>query len=495
MSYLMALDQGTTSCRCILFNKDCEVVTIAQQELSPTYPKNGWVEQDPLKIWDVQLKVAKKALENINATYKDIDSIGITNQRETTIIWDKSTGKPIYNAIVWQCRRTASLCDDLKESYTQLIKDKTGLVVDAYFSATKIKWLLDNVEGAREKAQKGELAFGTVDTWLMWNLTKGEVFATDYTNASRTMLFNIHTLKWDEELLKLFDIPLALLPEVKPSSHIYGETSTDIFGGKITIAGVGGDQHCALFGQGCYKEGMIKNTYGTGCFILMNTGDTPLKSKDGLITTIAWGIDDKVTYALEGSIFIGGAVIQWLRDGMEMIESAEVSEAYTEIEDDCNGLYVVPAFVGLGAPYWSQEARGIVVGITRDTNKAQFIRASLEAIAYQSDSVINVMKKECNTSVTDIRVDGGASRNDFLMQFQANISDVNVTRPFVTESTALGAVLFSGLATGYFKNKDEILEKVKIQKTFTSNMDNEKRKNLIKGWDKAVKTAILWGEN
>ncbi|MFV0520519.1 MAG: glycerol kinase GlpK [Lachnospirales bacterium] len=495
MSYLMALDQGTTSCRCILFNQNCEIVSISSEELLPTYPKNGWVEHDPMKIWETQLKVSKKALNNINATFKDIDSIGITNQRETTILWNKLTGKPIYNAIVWQCRRTSRNCDLLKENHMETIKDKTGLVIDAYFSATKIKWILDNVEGAREEAEKGNILFGTVDTWLIWNLTKGEVFATDYTNASRTMLYNIHTLEWDKELLELFDIPINILPKVLPSSHIYGETDKSHFGGNIKIGGVGGDQHCALFGQGCFNKGMIKNTYGTGCFILMNTGETPIISNKGLITTIAWAIDNKITYAQEGSIFIGGAVIQWLRDGMEMIKNAKESESYINHAKDCNGLYVVPAFVGLGAPYWSQEARGIVVGITRDTTKAQFIRASLEAIAYQSNSVIDVMKEEFNVDVKEVRVDGGASNNDFLMQFQADISEVLVTRPQVTESTALGSILFSGLATGYFKSLEDISSKIKIDKTFTNSMDFEKRRTLLRGWEKAVKTAILWGED
>ncbi|MCL2610946.1 MAG: glycerol kinase GlpK, partial [Defluviitaleaceae bacterium] len=444
---LMALDQGTTSSRCILFNERSEMISVAQKEFTQIFPKPGWVEHDPMEIWSSQLSVATEALARVGKNYTDIAAMGITNQRETTIVWDKNTGKPVYNAIVWQCRRTSEHCDTLKEKgFDKKIREKTGLVVDAYFSGTKVKWILDNVEGARAEAEKGNLLFGTVDTWLMWNLTKGQVFATDYTNASRTMLFNIHELKWDEEILKEFDIPASMLPKVKPSSYNFGNTEYSVFGGKIPIAGVAGDQQSALFGQCCFEPGMVKNTYGTGCFILMNTGEKAVESKNGLLTTIAWGLDGKVTYALEGSVFVAGAAIQWLRDGLRMFEHAPFSEAYANKVEDSNGIYVVPAFTGLGAPYWDQYARGAIVGLTRGVEKEHFIRATLESLAYQSNDVIKAMASDSGEALKEVRVDGGACANNFLMQFQSDISNTTVCRPEVIESTALGAVYLAGLA-------------------------------------------------
>lgn len=491
--YIMALDQGTTSSRCILFDEKGQIVSSAQKEFTQFYPKAGWVEHDPMEIWSTQFGVASEAMAKINASAQDIASIGITNQRETTIVWDKRTGFPIYNAIVWQCRRTAALCDELREKgYDITIKNKTGLVVDAYFSATKIKWILDNVPGARKLADEGNILFGNVDTWLIWNLTRGKVHTTDYTNASRTMLFNIYDLKWDEELLKLFDIPKMMLPEVKPSSCIFGCTDETLFGGEILIGGDAGDQHAALFGQTCYQPGTAKSTYGTGCFMLMNTGEKPVASHNGLLTTIAWGIGGKVQYALEGSIFMAGASIQWLRDELRMIRTAAESERYAEEVEDTNGVYVVPAFVGLGAPYWDPYARGTIVGLSRGAKKEHIIRATLESIAYQAYDVLKAMEDDSGISLKALKVDGGACANNFLMQFQSDILGVQVDRPEVIETTALGAAYLSGLAVGYWKSKEEISENWSVQKRFRADMMEEKRAELLKGWHKAVKRSLEW---
>ncbi len=493
--YLMAFDQGTTSSRCILFNESGEIVSVAQKEFTQIFPKAGWVEHNPMEIWSSQLAVATEALARIGAGYTDIAAIGITNQRETTIVWDKNTGKPVYNAIVWQCRRTSEYCDELKaKGFEPVVKAKTGLVVDAYFSGTKVKWILDNVEGARDEAEKGNLIFGTVDTWLLWNLTRGKVFATDYTNASRTMLFNIHELKWDEEILNELNIPVSMLPEVKPSSYLFGHTDDHILGGPIPIAGIAGDQQAALFGQCCFEPGMVKNTYGTGCFILMNTGEKAVESKNGLLTTIAWGADGKVEYALEGSVFVAGAAIQWLRDGLRMIDNASYSEAYATKVSDSNGVYVVPAFVGLGAPYWDQYARGIVVGLTRGVEKEHFIRATLESLAYQSNDVIKAMVADSGEALKQIRVDGGACANNFLMQFQADILNAEVCRPQVIESTALGAVYLAALCVGYYESKEDIAKKVNISKVFKPQMENDVRTSLVSGWDEAVKRCLGWAK-
>ncbi len=494
--YLMALDQGTTSSRTIIFNEFGEIISVSQKEFTQIFPKPGWVEHDAMEIWSSQLSVTTESLAKKGINVSEIDCIGITNQRETTVVWDKNTGKPVYNAIVWQCRRTSDYCNSLKEkSFDKVIKEKTGLVIDAYFSGTKLKWILDNVEGAREKAEKGDLLFGTVDTWLLWNLTKGEVFATDYTNASRTMLFNIHTLEWDDEILKELNIPKSMLPKVHPSSHLFGETAESVLGEKVKIAGIAGDQHSALFGQCCFEEGMVKNTYGTGCFILMNTGEEAVESKNGLLTTIAWGVDGKVEYALEGSVFVAGAAIQWLRDGLRMIDQASFSEQYAVKVEDSNGVYVVPAFTGLGAPYWDQYARGTIVGITRGVEKEHFIRATLESLAYQSNDVIKAMALDSDVDVKQIKVDGGACANNFLMQFQSDIMNVQVVRPKMIESTALGAVFLAGLATGYYKNKEEILKKMDIERTFIPNIENEKRDKLVKGWKRAVKHSMNWAKD
>ncbi len=493
--YLMAFDQGTTSSRCILFNEGGEIVSVAQKEFTQIFPKAGWVEHDPLEIWASQLSVATEALAKIGAKASDIAAIGITNQRETTVVWNKHTGKPVYNAIVWQCRRTSEYCDTLKaKGFDKAIKAKTGLVVDAYFSGTKVKWILDNVEGAREEAEKGNLCFGTIDTWLIWNLTQGKVFVTDYTNASRTLLFNIHELQWDKEILTELNIPENMLPEAKPSSYLFGHTAHDVLGGEIPIAGVAGDQQAALFGQCCFEPGMVKNTYGTGCFILMNTGEKAVESQNGLLTTIAWGLDGKVEYALEGSVFVAGAAIQWLRDGLRMIDNAAFSETYAKKVADSNGVYVVPAFVGLGAPYWDQYARGIVVGLTRGVEKEHFIRATLESLAYQSNDVIKAMAADSGSGLKQIRVDGGACANDFLMQFQSDILDVEVCRPQVIESTALGAVYLAALQVGYYKSKEDILAKVNISKVFKPAMDADTRKALVAGWDEAVKRCLGWAK-
>jgi glycerol kinase len=491
--YIMSLDQGTTSSRCILFDRKGNIASMAQKEFEQIFPEPGWVEHDPMQIWSSQIGVVTEAMAQINATSRDISGIGITNQRETTVVWNRKTGKPVYNAIVWQCRRTAGICEALKgKGYEKKFKDKTGLILDAYFSGTKIKWILDNVPGARKDAENGDLIFGTIDTWLIWNLTKGKVHVTDYTNASRTLLFNIHELKWDEELLEILDIPKAMLPEVKPSSFIYGYTDPLLTGGSIPIAGAAGDQQAALFGQTCFEPGTAKNTYGTGCFMLMNTGKKVVNSSKGLLTTIAWGIDGSVDYALEGSVFIAGAAIQWLRDELKIIESAADSEQYAQSVPDTNGVYMVPAFVGLGAPYWDPYARGIIVGLTRGVRKEHIIRATLEALAYQTNDVLNIMQVESGIRLKALKVDGGACANNFLMQFQADILDVPVQRPKIIETTALGAAYLAGLATGYWKNRDEISTNWAVSRTFTPDMGYSEREHLIKGWDEAVKRSRGW---
>ena len=494
--YIMALDQGTTSSRAILFDKEGNVVATSQKEFTQFYPKVGWVEHNPMEIWGSQSGVMREVLETNSIRPEEVCAIGITNQRETTIVWEKSTGKPVYNAIVWQCRRTSEICDELKEKgYEKLIKDKTGLILDAYFSATKIKWILDNVEGAREKAENGELLFGTVDTWLIWNLTRGKVHVTDYTNAARTMLYNIKELKWDDEILEILDIPKSMLPDVKPSSYVYGHTDEGMLSGaQISIAGCAGDQQAALFGQTCFEEGSAKNTYGTGCFMLMNTGENIVESKHGLLTTIAWGVDGKVEYALEGSIFIGGASIQWLRDELRVLYDAKQSEFYANSVKDTNGVYVVPAFAGLGAPYWDMYARGAIMGLTRGANRAHLVRATLESIAYQVKDVLNAMQEDSGLKLKDLRVDGGASSNNFLMQFQSDILDVNIDRPKVVETTALGAAYLAGLAVEFYNNKDEIKKSWIIDREFIPNMSDDKRNLLYKGWKKAVSRSLLWAK-
>lgn len=492
--YILALDQGTTSSRAIVFDKDGLIVGTSQKEFTQIYPKAGWVEHDAMEIWGTQSGVAREVLEKTGVRPEEIAAIGVTNQRETTVVWDKVTGKPIYNAIVWQCRRTAAICDDLKaKGWEEKIRQKTGLVIDAYFSGTKIKWILDNVEGARERAEKGELLFGNIDTWLIWNLTRGKVFVTDYSNASRTLLYNIKELKWDKEILEELDIPMSMLPEVKPSSCIYGYTDPQTFGGaEIPIAGDAGDQQAALFGQACYEPGMAKNTYGTGCFMLMNTGEKPIESKNGLITTIAWGIGEKVVYALEGSIFIAGASIQWLRDELKLVYDAAQSEYYANLVDDTHGVYVVPAFTGLGAPYWDMYARGAVFGLTRGTKREHLVRATLESIAYQTKDVLEAMQEDSGITLKTLKVDGGASANNFLMKFQADILDVPVRRPQVLETTALGAAYLAGLAVGFWKDQDEIKAKWAEDKEFTSSMKEEDRIKKYRGWKKAVKRSMNW---
>ena len=491
--YIMALDAGTTSNRCILFDYEGNICSMAPKEFRQIFPNPGWVEHDAQEIWSTQLGVAVEAMSKLGATAEDIAGIGITNQRETAIVWDKNTGDPVYNAIVWQCRRTSDMADALKaKGLEDTIRMKTGLRIDAYFSATKIKWILDNVEGAREKAEAGDLLFGTVETWLIWKLTKGKVHVTDYSNASRTMLFNINTLQWDDDILAELDIPKSMLPEPKPSSCVYGMADASFFGAEIPIAGAAGDQQAALFGQTCFTEGEAKNTYGTGCFLLMNTGEKPVFSKNGLVTTIAWGLDGKVSYALEGSIFVAGAAIQWLRDGMKLIDSAEDSEYMAKKAKGTHGTYVVPAFTGLGAPHWDQYARGTIVGITRGTNKNHIIRATLESIAYQVCDVIDAMKADADTDLRTLNVDGGASANDFLMQFQADMLDKPVNRPACVESTALGAAYLAGLAVGYWENKEEVMKNVQYDRVFIPSIDEEERATKRKGWNKAVKYAFGW---
>jgi glycerol kinase len=489
----MSLDQGTTSSRAILFNKKGEIVSVAQKEFRQIYPNAGWVEHDPMEIWSTQFSVAAEAMARVSAEASDVAAIGITNQRETTVVWDKRTGVPVYNAIVWQCRRTAATCDELKaKGFDTVITEKTGLILDAYFSGTKVKWILDNVPGAREEAEKGNLLFGNIDTWLIWQLTKGKVYVTDYTNASRTMLFNIFDLKWDEDILKELNIPASMLPEVKPSSYVYGQTDAALFGAPIDIAGVAGDQQAALFGQTCYQPGTAKNTYGTGCFLLMNTGEKPVKSNNGLLTTIAWGIDGKVEYALEGSVFMAGASIQWLRDELRMIKSAADSEEYATAVEDTNGVYVVPAFVGLGAPYWDQYARGTIVGLTRGAKKEHFIRATLESLAYQTYDVLKAMQEDSGITLKALKVDGGACANNFLMQFQSDVLGVRVDRPQVIETTALGAAYLAGLAVGYWASKEEVSENWAISRTFNPEMGEEKKKDLLDGWHEAVGRSLGW---
>ncbi|MBU3112166.1 glycerol kinase GlpK [Clostridium lacusfryxellense] len=488
--YIMALDQGTTSSRCILFNEKGLIVTSAQKEFTQIFPKAAWVEHDPMEIWSSQISVATEAMAKVNAKASDIAAIGITNQRETTVVWDKRTGVPVYNAIVWQCRRTAEYCDELLEKgFDKVVRSKTGLILDAYFSGTKVKWILDNVEGARAEAEAGNLLFGNIDTWLIWNLTKGKTYVTDYSNASRTMLFNIHELKWDDEILETLNIPKSMLPEVKPSSCVYGNTDSSLFGGEIPIAGAAGDQQAALFGQTCYEPGTAKNTYGTGCFMLMNTGDKAIESTQGLLTTIAWGIDGKVQYALEGSVFIAGAAIQWLRDELRMIDNAADCEEYANAVEDTNGVYVVPAFVGLGAPYWDPYARGTIVGLTRGSKKEHLIRATLEALAYQTHDVLKAMQEDSGITLTELKVDGGACLNNFLMQFQSDILNVQVDRPVVTETTALGAAYLAGLAVGYWKSKEEVSKHWAISRSFKPSMTEEHRKELLHGWHIAVKRS------
>ncbi|MBU5306457.1 glycerol kinase GlpK [Clostridioides mangenotii] len=490
--YIMALDQGTTSSRAIIFNKEGEIVRVAQKEFSQIFPRAGWVEHDAMEIWGSQSGVLREVIETAGIRPDEIASIGITNQRETTVVWDKHTGKPIYNAIVWQCRRTSELCDDLKQrGLEDEFKEKTGLLIDAYFSATKLKWILDNVEGSRDRARNGDLLFGTIDTWLIWNLTRGKVHVTDYSNASRTMMFNINTLKWDEEILNELDIPKCMLPEVKPSSCLYGYTDDHMLAGaEIPISGCAGDQQAALFGQTCFDEGTAKNTYGTGCFLLMNTGEKPVRSKNGLLTTIAWGIDGKVNYALEGSIFVAGASIQWLRDELNLINSAEESEMYANRVEDTDGVYVVPAFTGLGAPYWDMYARGTICGLTRGSSKDHIIRATLESIAYQTKDVLQAMQEDSGIDLKSLKVDGGASNNNFLMKFQSDILDVKIFRPEIVETTALGAAYLAGLAVGFYKDKDEIASQWKIDKEFEPDMIEGVRQEKYEGWKKAISRSL-----
>ena len=491
--YLVAIDQGTTSSRSIVFDKQGNIIQVAQKEFTQIFPKPGWVEHDPMEIWSSQLGVLTEVKARAGISAGDVAAIGITNQRETTVVWDKNTGKPVYNAIVWQCRRTADYCETLKaKGFDKVIKEKTGLIVDAYFSGTKVRWILENVPGAREKAEKGELLFGNIDTWLVWNLTKGKSYITDYSNASRTMLFNIHKLEWDKDILKEFNIPIQMLPEVKPSSFVYGKSASEFLGGEVPIAGIAGDQQAALFGQCCFEPGTVKNTYGTGCFILMNTGEKAVESKNGLLTTIAWGADGKVEYALEGSVFIAGAAIQWLRDGLRVIDNAAFSEQYAAKVPDSGGVYVVPAFVGLGAPYWDQYARGTIVGITRGTTKEHFVRATLESLAYQSHDVIKAMESDAGVPIKSIRVDGGATANNFLMQFQADILNTDVVRPKVIESTALGAVYLAGLAVGYYADKQDIVKNVAQDRVFKSTIQDADRVKLVAGWKEAVKRSLGW---
>ena len=493
--YVMALDAGTTSNRCILFNEKGEMCSVAQKEFTQFFPKPGWVEHDANEIWSTQLGVAVEAMSKIGATAQDIAAIGITNQRETTIVWDKETGEPVYHAIVWQCRRTSEYCDSLKEKgLVDSFRSKTGLVIDAYFSGTKLKWLLDEVEGVRERAEKGELLFGTVETWLIWKLTKGAVHVTDYSNASRTMLFNINTLEWDDEILAELNIPKCMLPEAKPSSCVYGKTDEHFLGGAIPIGGAAGDQQAALFGQTCYNPGEAKNTYGTGCFMLMNTGETPVFSKNGLVTTIAWGLDGKVNYALEGSIFVAGAAIQWLRDEMKLIDSSPDSEYMARKVKDTNGCYVVPAFTGLGAPHWDQYARGTIVGLTRGVNKYHIIRATLDSLCYQVNDVLQAMRADSGIELAALKVDGGASANNYLMQTQADIINAPVHRPQCVETTAMGAAYLAGLAVGYWASKEDVVKNWAIDRQFQPEIGENQRTEMVSGWNKAVKCSYGWAK-
>jgi glycerol kinase len=492
--YILSFDQGTTSSRSIIFDQQGNIISVAQKEFTQIFPQPGWVEHNALEIWSTQLGTGAEAITKAGLTVNDIAAIGITNQRETTVVWDKQTGKPLYNAIVWQDRRTAAYCDTLKRNHTSSIQQKTGLIIDAYFSATKLKWILDNVAGAREKANNDQLCFGTIDTWLLWNLTQGKVHVTDVTNASRTMLFNIHSLQWDDELLALFDIPRSVLPSVKSSSEVYGYTENVLSAKNIPIAGIAGDQQAALFGQMCTHAGMVKNTYGTGCFMLMNTGEQPVSSQHNLLTTIAWQIGQKTFYALEGSVFIAGAVVQWLRDGLQIIQNAPDVEKLAEETITSDGVYLVPAFAGLGAPYWNQHARGTMVGITRGTTAAHVARAALESIAYQTMDVIKAMQADAGIEVKELRVDGGATANNLLMQFQSDILNTKVIRPKITETTALGAAYLAGLAVGYWKNMEEISTQWQVEKTFEPAMPPGQKDALIKGWERAVSAAQVWSE-
>ncbi len=493
--YIMALDAGTTSNRCILFDRAGNICSMAQKEFTQYFPKPGWVEHDAEEIWTTQLEVAQQALRNIGATASDIAAIGITNQRETTIVWDRVTGRPVCRAIVWQCRRTAEYCDSLKaRGLVEDYRAKTGLVIDAYFSGTKLRWILENVPGVRQRAERGELCFGTVETWLIWKLTGGKVHVTDYSNASRTMLFNINTLRWEEEILEEMNIPACMLPEVRPSSQIYGMAAPSVFGAPIPIAGAAGDQQAALFGQTCFRPGEAKNTYGTGCFMLMNTGDHPVFSKNGLVTTIAWGYDGKVQYALEGSIFVAGAAIQWLRDELRILDSAADSEYLAKKVPDTNGCYVVPAFTGLGAPYWDQYARGTIVGLTRGVNKNHIVRATLDSLAYQTWDVLQAMRADSGIALSALKVDGGASANNYLMQTQADVIDAPVLRPRCVETTAMGAAYLAGLAVGYWKSLDEIRSNWSVDRVFHREIPEEERENRLKGWSRAVRCCRAWWE-
>ena len=493
--YVMALDAGTTSNRCIIFNEKGEMCSVAQKEFTQYFPKPGWVEHDANEIWSSQLGVAVEAMAKLGIGADDIAAIGITNQRETTVVWDKNTGEPVYHAIVWQCRRTSEYCDTLKDKgLTDKFREKTGLIIDAYFSGTKLKWILDNVDGVRERAEKGELLFGTVETWLIWKLTKGKAHVTDYSNASRTLLFNIKDLTWDKEILEELNIPESMLPEPKPSSCVYGYSDASFFGKEIPISGAAGDQQAALFGQTCFNPGEAKNTYGTGCFMLMNTGETPVYSNNGLVTTIAWGLDGKVNYALEGSIFVAGASIQWLRDELRIIESAADSEYMAKKVKDTNGCYVVPAFTGLGAPYWDQYARGTIVGLSRGVNKYHIIRATLESIGYQVNDVLHAMKADSGIDLAALKVDGGASANDFLMQFQSDIINAPVKRPSCVETTAMGAAYLAGLAVGYWNSKEDVIKNWAVDKIFSPIMGEDERERKIKGWNKAVKYSFGWAK-
>lgn len=493
--YILALDQGTTSSRAIIFNHNGSVVSVAQKEFKQIFPQPGWVEHNPNEIWSTQLGVAAEAISKAGLTTENIAAIGITNQRETAVVWERATGRPVYNAIVWQDRRTAAFCDELKAKGTdKLIREKTGLILDAYFSATKVRWILDNVQGARDKADKGELCFGTIDTWLIWNLTKGQVHATDVSNASRTMLLNIHTLQWDGELEKIFDVPGNMLPQVRSSSEVYAETQNILTAHKIPIAGIAGDQQSALFGQMCTQAGMVKNTYGTGCFMLMNTGEKAVPSQNNLLTTVAWKVNGITQYALEGSVFIGGAVVQWLRDGLGIIKSSAEVESLALKVDSNDGVYVVPAFAGLGAPHWNQHARGTIVGMTRGTTAAHLARAAIESIAYQTMDVLKAMEADSGIAIKELRVDGGATANDLLMQFQSDMLNTNVIRPKIIETTALGAAYLAGLAVGYWKDMEEIQKQWQVDRVFEPGMIEEESSRLSKGWQRAVKTAKVWAE-
>lgn len=494
--YILALDQGTTSSRAMLFDENGAIKSVAQKEFRQIYPKAGWVEHDAQEIWSTQAGVAAEAVAQAGVNGKSLAGIGITNQRETTVIWDRKTGKPIYNAIVWQDRRTSEYCDELKENgHASMFQEKTGLVLDAYFSGTKVKWILDNVEGARERAEKGELAFGTIDSWLIWNFTQGETHVTDVTNASRTLLFNINKMEWDDEILKLLDIPKSLLPEVKQSSEVYGHSKTTLFASKVPIAGIAGDQQAALFGQMCTEPGMVKNTYGTGCFMLMNVGDKPIKSNNNLLTTVAWKVDGKTEYALEGSVFIAGAVVQWLRDELGIIRESKDVEYFANKVEDSDGVYLVPAFAGLGAPYWNQYARGMMVGMTRGTTSAHLARAAQDSIAYQTLDILNAMNADSGIEIKELRVDGGATVNDTLLQFQSDLLQVPVIRPQITETTALGAAYLAGLAVGYWDDIEDIREQWKVDKQFEPEMDAGKVAELTKGWKRAVNAAITWADD